>query len=377
LTAVTLLCADLSTNALSRTALLAEILAGEADVRIVGTRFDKHIWPPATELKIPVVDIGGARWPRYLTRMKALRELLNGDVVIARKPLLSSFGIALGARRRTGVPVILDIDDDELAFRQPRGRYRLTSLSNPNSRLTTVHYTRRIHEADALLVASSGLQRRFGGVLVPHAKNTDALRPQPELRTAARQQLGLTARHVVMFMGTPRPHKGVEDAAAAMRLMKHSEVVLVVVGAENDDYSQALRQKFPHVEFRPPYSMKSVGLLLQAADVVVVPQRDSAAARDQVPAKLLDAMAVAKPAVGTAVSDIPEMLADGRGWVVPPRDPAALAHALDSILADPAAAARAGQRAREWVIANASYNSVRGTILATIHAAIDRGTQPR
>ncbi len=374
---VTLLCSDLSTNGLSRTALLAEILAGVADVQIVGTCFQRGIWPPARNMKVPISVVPGADWPRYWRQIPKLLELVNGDVVIARKPVLSGFGVALRARARRAIPVVLDIDDDEIAFRAVRGLRRLTALRHPNNPWTTRHYTKRTARADAIIVASYGLQRRFGGVVVPHAKNTNVLRPQPELAEAAKTRLGLSGRKVVMFMGSPRPHKGVEDAAAAMLLLRHADAVLAVVGADETPYVQDLKRKYPALHYSPPYALSEVGFLLQAADAVVVPQRDTATGRDQLPAKLLDAMAVAKPVVATAVSDIPRILGRDRGWLVPPGDAPALAHALDAIFDDPDSAAETGRRARAWVVQNASYDSVRDTLLSVLASAIDRRAQSR
>ena len=369
---VTLLCADLSSNALSRTALLAEILASVADVKIVGTRFQREIWAPAAKLGIPIMDVEGASWPLYMMQMRKLVKLIDGDVVICRKQILSGFGVALKARRESGIPMVLDIDDDELAFRETRGYHRLTALRHPNNRITTAHYTRRTAEADAIVVASYGLQRVFGGTLVPHAKNTAVLRPQPELRAAARSRLGLGTGKIVMFMGTLRPHKGIEDLASAAPHMRHSDVTIAVVGAGDDAYTAELRRAFPQLHFAPPYDMSETAFLLQAADAVVVPQRDSGAGRNQLPAKLLDAMAVALPVVGTAVSDIPAIIGEDRGWVVPPRDSHAIARALDEIFDDPVAAEAAGKRARQWVVDNASYDSVRATLLDVITSAIRR-----
>jgi glycosyltransferase involved in cell wall biosynthesis len=369
---VTLLCADLSSNALSRTALLAEILASVADVTIVGTRFQKEIWAPAATLGIPIRDVGGASWPLYGMQVRKLLKLIDGDVVISRKQVLSGFGVALKARKESGIPIVLDIDDDELAFKETRGYHRITALRHPNNRITTAHYTARTAEADAIMVASYGLQRVFGGALVPHAKNTDVLRPQPELRAAARTRLGLGAGSVVMFMGTLRPHKGIEDLALAAAHMRHSDVTFAVVGAADDAYAAELRKTFPRLHFAPPYDMSETGFLLQAADAVVVPQRDTGAGRNQLPAKLLDAMAVALPVVGTAVSDIPMIIGEDRGWLVPPGDPPAIACALDEIFDDSRAAAEAGKRAREWIIENASYDSVRASLLGVISSAVAR-----
>jgi starch synthase len=47
------------------------------------------------------------------------------------------------------------------------------------------------------------------------------------------------------------------------------------------------------------------------------------------------------------VGDIPTALIEGTGILVPPREPAALAAAVDDLLDDPARLERAGQAARE------------------------------
>lgn len=64
----------------------------------------------------------------------------------------------------------------------------------------------------------------------------------------------------------------------------------------------------------------------------------------------LDAMACAVPCVATRVEAVPEIVEDGvTGLLVPPGDPAALAAALESLLADPARAREMGRRGRERV----------------------------
>ena len=65
---------------------------------------------------------------------------------------------------------------------------------------------------------------------------------------------------------------------------------------------------------------------------------------------LLDALALRRPAVGSAVGGIPEVLIDDRtGLLVPPRDPAALAAAVVRVLGDGALAARLGDAGRAHV----------------------------
>jgi glycosyltransferase involved in cell wall biosynthesis len=65
---------------------------------------------------------------------------------------------------------------------------------------------------------------------------------------------------------------------------------------------------------------------------------------------LLDALALSRPAVGSAVGGIPEVLIDGvTGLLVPPRDPDALAAAVVRVLGDRALAARLGAAGRRHV----------------------------
>jgi colanic acid/amylovoran biosynthesis glycosyltransferase len=65
---------------------------------------------------------------------------------------------------------------------------------------------------------------------------------------------------------------------------------------------------------------------------------------------LVEAMACGRPVVGTRVGGIPEIVHDGvDGLLVPPDDPAAMACAIELLLADAPAAERMGARARETV----------------------------
>ena len=88
---------------------------------------------------------------------------------------------------------------------------------------------------------------------------------------------------------------------------------------------------------------------LSAADILVIPQRDTTDTQGQIPAKLFDAMAMAKPVITTRVSDIPEVL--GRhGYLVEPGNSEELARTLQYVLDHPEEAKERGLRARERCI---------------------------
>jgi glycosyltransferase involved in cell wall biosynthesis len=78
---------------------------------------------------------------------------------------------------------------------------------------------------------------------------------------------------------------------------------------------------------------------------------------------LLDAQALGVPVVATAVGGIPDVIESGRtGLLVPARDPAALANALERALADPEAARRRAEAARLTVKAFSADAMVERTL---------------
>jgi glycosyltransferase involved in cell wall biosynthesis len=86
--------------------------------------------------------------------------------------------------------------------------------------------------------------------------------------------------------------------------------------------------------------------LLAAMDVVVL-----ASHHEGLGTSLLDAMAMARPVVATAVGGIPEIVIEGEtGRLVPPRDPVALADALLALVADAALRARLGAAGRKRLL---------------------------
>ncbi len=69
------------------------------------------------------------------------------------------------------------------------------------------------------------------------------------------------------------------------------------------------------------------------------------------PVALMEAAACGVPVAATTVGGIPELVVDGEtGWLVPPRDPQALAGALRRLLADAPARRRMGRAARERAV---------------------------
>ena len=374
---VSILCFDLAHNAAGRAELLARLLAPRFEVDVVGPQFGDTVWAPVARSPIPHRGVRASRYPGFARIVPDLLRLVDGDVIYASKPRPTSFGIGLLARRRR--PLILDVDDWELGFFYRSGFWgrlgRAMNLGNPNGLSWTWLAERLVPAANALTVASRFLQARFGGVLVPHVRDTDAWDPARQDRAASRAALRVGERKVVMFLGTPRGYKGVDDLVEAVRLLGDG-VVVILVGVDPASASGSRWGALPWVRLVEEIPFDDVPRFLVAADVVAVPQRATTDTVGQVPAKLIDAMALGRPIVATAVSMIPEML-DGCGLIVPPGDPPALARAVGTLLADRAVAEALGRRARERCAAEYSFTAARARLFPLIDAVLNRGTEPR
>jgi glycosyltransferase involved in cell wall biosynthesis len=86
--------------------------------------------------------------------------------------------------------------------------------------------------------------------------------------------------------------------------------------------------------------------MLDALDVVALPSLSEGLALSAI-----EASAMSRPVVATAVDGIPEVIREARtGRLVPPADPAALSRAIRGVLRDPLGAQRMGRAGRDFVL---------------------------
>ena len=349
---ISVLCFDLSSNAFGRAWLLARALSGFYDVEIIGTSKKGGIWTPMSDSKIPVKEFMWDRLPKFSRIKKNILDAIDGDLILASKLMPTSFGIGLQKKYSSGKPLLVDIDDWELGFFYHSGFWgrvgRFLNFSNPNGLPYVWRMERLVGEADGVLVSNRFLQKKFKGVLLPHCRDTSALDPQKFSPGKIKERIGLAGKKVVMFLGTPRPHKGIDDLLIALKKINIPELRLVIIGAENQQ--EFLKGVDPSVIDRvvvlPKISFQNLPEFLSAADIVAIPQRQTSDSVGQMPAKLFDAMSMAKPIIATRVSDIPEVLEDC-GYLVDPSEPSQLADCIQYILSHPAEAKTKGYAARE------------------------------
>ena len=330
------------------------------EVEIVGALARGEDVYPAPPREVQVTPVSASSLER---RLRETRRAARGDILYAIKPRTTSFGLALLCR--AGRRVFVDVDDRETSFapagdddlrhavpwprRTLRGaRRRVRRMRNPDDAFYTHLVERLTGRADVVTSNTRALCERFGATYVPSAKDTARFDPALFDADACRRALGLDGVRVIMFPGTLRPHKGVEDALTALELLDWPDARLVLVGGREvgDRHARALGERSAARVVRlGRFGADEMPAVVAAAHVVVVPQRDTPSARAQFPMKLTDAMAMAKPIVSTRVGDIPSVL-DGAAHLVAPSSPPEIARALESVFTDPAGAARLGAEAR-------------------------------
>lgn len=380
---VTVICPNVSSNALGRSLLLAELLQADTDVEIVGMQQEGSLWAPAAASTIRIRSYPlppGRR--HYFDAVPWLRDVTRDRFVVVSKPVLQSLGLALlaGAGRKRGM--LVDIDDWQTGFFQQRAADTLSPLAARLARLRSYArrgglngfvLTRALEEyalrAAPRIVSNRWLQHKFGGEIVYHVRDAATLDPA---RTPNSVPVQLDPSRVwVGFVGTPRAHKGIGvllQAVVAARA--RANVGLVIMGCADSepflaDARAVLGEAFVSA---PPFPWSALADHVRLADIIAIPSLDVPAAWGQIPAKLFDAMAMAKPVIASALNDMPEIL-DGVGLTVPGGDPAALAEAIVGLASQPARRAQLGGLARDKLLQHYGYDAGRRVLSAAVAAA--------
>lgn len=341
-------------------------LLGEAlirlgyQVRIFGLGFDTET--PRFSTKIPITYIPCDYYSNLFGASKDLLSQIDGDILYAVKLKVSSFGIGIIKKLSARKPLILDIDDWEMSWHggddwrlglNPIGFMKEVikgngKLRNPDHPF----YLRRLEKftnyADVITTHNLFLQKRFGGIYIPQGKDSNLFNPVHYDQKTVKEKYGLQDYRVLMFPGAPRPYKGVEDVLRALDLLNEEDLRLVIVGGSPyDNYDQYLQQQWAKwLIYLPPQPFETMPEVVEGADIMVVPQRDTMETIAQFPLKLTDAMAMAKPILATKVGDIPEILQD-TGYLVEPQSPTAIAETIQTIFNDYGTALNKGLQARE------------------------------
>jgi len=187
-------------------------------------------------------------------------------------------------------------------------------------------------------------------------------------RRALREEMNLPPdATVVAFTGQVAEIKGIWDFidAASLLVERGVPALFVVLGddlkgkgalreeAERLVAERGLTGRVRFLGFRP-----DAPRLIPAFDIIAVPSHVEPLGN-----ATLEAMAAGRPVVGSRVGGIPEMIADDvTGLLVPPREPAGLAAAVESLVRDPERARAMGVAGRERAATRFSVGAHAGQV---------------
>ena len=323
-TTVLVLSWDVGHNPLGRAYMLAQALQRSYTVVLAGFQFPRYghaLWKPLRDAPFETVTIPGHSFPDFQRAVDELARRIDADVVVACKARLPAVQLGLMVKARRNRPLLIDVDDYELGFfanRQP-----LHDLSTVDSRALVepfeeawTRYTENLLPwADGILVSNEALQERFPGVLVPHARDETIFDRARVDRETARRSLGLASDlRVVMFVGTPRPHKGVVAILNAVKVANRPDYRFVIVGTPPDRPFEAELRALggDTLCLVPDQPFDRLPEITAAADLVCLLQDPATeTAQYQLPAKLVDAIAMGVPVLATDVPPLRGLIESG------------------------------------------------------------------
>lgn len=322
----------------------AEMLIAESARLWDQARFEYHVvyalpWKDQLvdrirQLGIPVTCLGTRRGmtPRSWIRLRNYTAE-HADLVHAHLPAMGAV-----ARIVSGAPVVYTEHNVAGSYRRP------VQLAN--------RYTYgRNHAVTAVSAAVAESIAAYPG---PHAEvvsNGVSVAVETGAPAAARAELGIaSATPLVVHVGNIRPHKGHANLVAATgRLVELvPDVRVVSIGGEKNDgdldrvrHLAADAGVADHLSFLG--RREDALAFVAAADVFANPSDF-----EGLPVAVLEAMALRRPVVATAVGGVPAIVQpDVSGILVPARDPDGLAEGIAALLHDRQRAERladAGQK---------------------------------
>ena len=312
---VAVLAWDIGHNPLGRAHVLAGVLSRHFEVEIWGAQFERYgsgVWAPLRESSIPVRTFAGRTFPAHLGVMNEVAAKIDADAIYVSKPRFPSYGLGVMAKQLRNRPLVLDVDDHELAFFEEtegldihdvlkmRG---VADVTLPFERTWTRACMPLIDAADEVTVSNVALQERFGGVIVPHARDERVFDPARYDRAETRRRLGVSEHdRLLLFGGTPRVHKGIVDVLRALDRLADDRYRVLLFGTRE---LETLRADIGGLEqwiLALPYQrFDDLPQLVGAADLACVLQDPNhPVSRYQLPAKVTDALGDGSPVFGAA-----------------------------------------------------------------------------
>lgn len=318
---ITVVAWDMSHNPAGRAFLFADFLkTGDNSTILVGPIFEKYgkeLWEPLKQYPIDTDFFHSDNFPVFLHQVKKYTQTTGkANIVVICKPRIPSVLLGLILSKLHGAKYILDIDDHELSFFKEKTpisldeieKFEEEQLKEPFGEAWT-RLCENLAETFPLRVTSNtALQEKFGGEIIPHVRDENLFNPTLFDRAEVRNKYGYKdSDKVILFLGTPRKHKGFVQIAEALKEIENPDYKLCVIGSSSDDaLVKELTKKFvDFVSVYPSTSFNDLPQILAIADLICLLQDPSSSITEfQMPAKFTDALSMSIPILATPVKPL-------------------------------------------------------------------------
>lgn len=266
--------------------------------------------------------------------------------------------VALQARVLKGRAALVMEVDQNILKRLPPPFEAIRKLVLRN----TDHVLSRSPDATAVVRAKG-----YRGAVTPIGYGVDqaTFHPAPQTKTAAEKTIRIG------YVGRLVEEKGLDDALDAMARTATS-VSLAIMGEGPHEGTLRRRVRELRLEARVTFQgwgrPAAVATFLRRLDAMVLLTRTTKSVREQFGRVIVEAQACGIPVIGSQSGAIPNVVGDG-GWIVPERDPDAMAKLLDSIAAHPAILHERGAAAQRNVACRFTYDAVADALASACIAA--------
>lgn len=285
-------------------------------------------------LPMPRGTVGLARIPGMVTFLRRLRPAIFHAQLTW--PLACTYGLVAATLARVRGTVATVHSFVELPYdRSARIQQRLIARQLGAYVAVSQHVAGRLQSVFGFSPGRVHVVRN--GVPVPAAST-----PDPTLK----MRLGVHSdQPVVLTSARLDAHKGIDHLIDAAAHVPRAHFVVAGDGPCRARFEELVSQRGLDGRFKFLGQRNDVQALLAIADVFVLPSLF-----EGLPLSVLEAMALARPTIATAVGGTVEVVQHAEnGLLVPARDPLALSAAINRLLNEPQLAARLGSAARERV----------------------------
>lgn len=339
------------------------------EVEILGLTYysDKVYEPYKDEFEYKTIQSHeDIRW--VIINSRKLAKMATGDVVYCFKPVWGTFFPALlyswfGLKKR----LILDAEDNELW--DPFIGNGIRELGVKKYYPLNPVYNKLLHPFTWFVkrktIVCSQLQKRYGGKIILHGPMAEKFNPlnYPEANVIRDQYALPHDVPLLLFAGKPVYYNGLPIVIETLTLPEAQNWHLVLAGdVKNEVFQQAkivLKERCHLLGFIPNSDMP---LLLKMVDVVPIIQTPIPSTQMQIPAKMLEAMSMAKGIITTNVSDMNIIIGNDRGWIIAHDDKMEFAKVLHYIHQHREILLERGKNARNYFLQNASIEIIASRI---------------